>query len=113
MPVGANDFSVDWYSYDETPDDFELTDFSIEHDETTLVPFIKAAQAVREDLRLWASPWCPPTWMKTNNHYACAAPSPMAQQTRFDNGLTPERAIPEGTDGFILDEAHLESKQYH
>ena len=109
MPVGANDFSVDWYSYDETPGDLELTDFSIEHDETTLVPFIKAAQAVREDLRLWASPWCPPTWMKTNNHYACAAPSPMAQQTRFDNGLTPERAIPEGTDGFILDEAHLDA----
>lgn len=109
MPVGANDFSVDWYSYDETPGDFELRDFSIEHDEATLVPFIKAAQAVRGDLRLWASPWCPPTWMKTNGHYACGVPSPMAQQTRYDNGLTSDRAIPEGTDGFILDEEHLDA----
>lgn len=109
MPVGANDFSVDWYSYDETPGDFELNDFSIEHDEATLIPFIQAAQKVRPDLRLWASPWCPPSWMKTNGHYACAAPNPLAAQARFDNGLTADRAIPEGTDGFILDQAYLEA----
>nr|WP_300336920.1 glycoside hydrolase family 30 beta sandwich domain-containing protein [Actinomyces sp.] len=109
MPVGANDFSVDWYSYDETPGDFELRDFSVEHDEATLVPFIRAAQAVRGDLRLWASPWCPPTWMKTNGHYACAAPNPLVTQARFDNGLTPDRAVPEGTDGFILDEEYLDA----
>ena len=24
MPVGANDFSLDWYSYDEVPNDFDL-----------------------------------------------------------------------------------------
>ena len=45
MPVGANDFSRDWYSYDETPDDFALRDFSIANDLETLVPFIRAAQA--------------------------------------------------------------------
>ena len=27
MPVGANDFSRDWYSYDETPGDFALEHF--------------------------------------------------------------------------------------
>jgi glucosylceramidase len=75
MPVGANDFSRDWYSYDETPGDFALADFSIARDETSLLPFIKSAQRVRPDLRLWASPWSPPVWMKTNGHYA-SAPSP-------------------------------------
>lgn len=109
MPVGANDFAVDWYSYDETEGDHELADFSIAHDEATLVPFIKAAQAVRPDLRLWASPWCPPTWMKTNRHYACAVPNPAAAQARYDNGLTPERAIAEGTDGFVLTEENLDT----
>ncbi len=44
MPVGANDFSRDWYSYDETPDDFDLRDFSIANDLDTLVPFIRAAR---------------------------------------------------------------------
>ncbi|MDO4259458.1 MAG: beta-glycosidase [Actinomycetaceae bacterium] len=109
MPVGANDFSVDWYSYDETPGDHDLKDFSIAHDEATLVPFIHAAQEIRPDLRLWASPWSPPTWMKANNHYACAAPNPAAVQTRFDNGLTKDQAIPEGVDAFIVTEENLDT----
>jgi glucosylceramidase len=44
MPVGANDFSRDWYSYDEADGDFALERFSIANDLETLVPFIKAAQ---------------------------------------------------------------------
>jgi glucosylceramidase len=43
MPVGANDFSLDWYSYDEVPNDFELKHFSISRDLEHLVPFIKSA----------------------------------------------------------------------
>ena len=39
--VGANYFSLDWYSYDETPGDFALKHFSISKDLETLVPFIK------------------------------------------------------------------------
>jgi len=69
MPLGANDFSRDWYSYDETPDDFALDHFSIANDLETLVPFIKSAQRHNPSLRLWASPWSPPTWMKRNKHY--------------------------------------------
>ena len=109
MPVGANDFALDWYSYDEVSGDLALEHFSIEHDDATLVPFIQAAQAVRPDLRLWASPWCPPSWMKTNNHYACAAPSPAAEHTTADNGLTPDRQIAEGEDGFRLEPDYLEA----
>ena len=30
-----------------------------------LIPYIKAAQAVKSNIRFWASPWSPPTWMKT------------------------------------------------
>lgn len=71
MPVGANDFSRGWYSYDETPDDFALDHFGIDNDLETLIPFIKGAQEHQPDLKLWASPWSPPTWMKRNKHYAC------------------------------------------
>ena len=45
MPVGANDFSRDWYSYDETAGDFALEHFTIANDLETLVPFIKAAHS--------------------------------------------------------------------
>ena len=42
-PIGANDFATEAYSYDETDGDFALKNFSIAHDEKTLVPFIQAA----------------------------------------------------------------------
>jgi glucosylceramidase len=31
------------------------------------IPFIKAAIAIRPDLKLWGVPWSPPSWMKSNN----------------------------------------------
>lgn len=105
MPVGANDFSRDWYSYDETPGDLSLEHFSVEHDLDTLVPFIRAAGEHQPALRLWASPWSPPTWMKTNGHYAAALPWPGG----VDNGLRPDQVGAEGTDMFRLDEEHLEA----
>lgn len=105
MPVGANDFSRDWYSYDETPGDFSLEQFSIAQDHDTLVPFIRAARAQQPDLRLWASPWSPPSWMKTNGHYAGAIPVPGWNDT--DNGLHADQVGSEGTDMFILEEPYL------
>lgn len=107
MPIGANDFSRDWYSYDETPGDFPLEHFDIGHDLDTLVPFIRAAKGVRPDLKVWASPWSPPTWMKTNGHYAGALPIP--QLSGVDNGLRPAQVGREGTDIFILDEPYLKA----
>ncbi len=71
MPIGANDYAVDWYSYDETPDDFGMKNFSIERDRQRLIPYIKSAMKYNPELKMWASPWCPPSWMKTNNNYAC------------------------------------------
>ncbi len=64
LPIGANDYSLDWYSHDESAGDFELVHFSIAHDRRALLPFVKSALARRPDLTLFASPWSPPTWMK-------------------------------------------------
>lgn len=106
MPVGANDFSRDWYSYDEVDDDFDLEHFSIDHDRETLIPFIEAARERQPKLRLWASPWSPPVWMKRNGHYACALPSPFMAA---DNGLRPDQVALEGTDNFKIEDAYLDA----
>jgi glucosylceramidase len=106
MPVGANDFSRDWYSYDEADGDFALERFSIANDLETLVPFIKAAQAHQPALKLWASPWSPPTWMKTNRHYAMAMPGPW--QKGVENGLRPDQVGREGTDMFVQEDRYLD-----
>ncbi len=110
MPVGANDFSRDWYSYDETPGDFAMQHFSIANDRETLVPFIKQAQRYCPALRLWASPWSPPTWMKYNHHYAAAALTPEARKafpTLADNGLPADRQGNEGHDLFIQEDKYF------
>ena len=66
-PIGASDYAIDLYSLNETAGDYSMTQFSIERDRQRLIPYIKAARAKRPDLKLWASPWSPPSWMKNNN----------------------------------------------
>lgn len=97
MPLGANDFSRDWYSYDEVAGDEALEHFSIQNDHETLVPFIRAAQRYQPGLTLWASPWSPPTWMKLNGHYAGAKPFP-GFANHVDNGIRDDQLGAEGTD---------------
>ncbi len=70
LPIGSSDFALDAYSLDDTAGDFELKDFSIQRDRKHLIPFVKAAMAVRPKLQCWGSPWSPPAWMKDNNHYS-------------------------------------------
>ena len=67
--MGANDFAVAWYSFDETPGDYAMDHFTIAEDRKTLIPFIKAAMQYQPKLELWGVPWSPPSWMKTNGQY--------------------------------------------
>jgi glucosylceramidase len=108
MPLGANDFSRDWYSYDETAGDFEMTNFSITNDKETLIPFIKNALKYNPALQLWASPWSPPLWMKYNGHYACA-PSNDFFDKAYHNDIKPEQVRGEGDNMFIQDDAYFKA----
>ena len=81
LPIGANDFAREWYSYDEVPGDFKLEHFSIDHDKQGLIPYVKAALKLNPQLKLWASPWSPPVWMKTNGSYASRLSSDSVDNT--------------------------------
>ena len=119
MPLGANDFSRDWYSYNETNGDFEMKNFSIANDKETLIPFIKNAQQYNPNLKLWASPWSPPSWMKYNKHYALRSLQKGVTNiqsdewgiffTGLDNGLKPEQEGKEGTNMFIQNEKYFKA----
>jgi glucosylceramidase len=105
MPIGANDFSRDWYSYDEVPGDFALEHFSISRDLELLVPFTKSALRYQPHLKLWASPWSPPTWMKYNKHYA----GKLSEPEMPANGLRPDQVGKEGTDMFIQEDPYFKT----
>ncbi len=67
--INSCDFSSVSYAYSEVVGDKNLDHFSIEHDLKFRIPFIKAAmKSSTEGFKLFASPWSPPAWMKTNNN---------------------------------------------
>lgn len=65
IPMGSSDYGDSRYSLNDTPNDYAMANFSLARDEMKLIPFIKAAQAVKNDIKFWGSPWSPPSWMKT------------------------------------------------
>ncbi len=63
--IHSCDFALGNYTYVEDGDD-GLESFNIDHDRELIIPFIEEARALRgENIRLLASPWSPPAWMKT------------------------------------------------
>jgi glucosylceramidase len=107
MPIATNDFATGAYSYDETDGDFDLKNFSIDHDRQTLIPFIKTALRHQPKLRVWASPWTPPSWMKRNRFYAEAKSRPGPGSV--DNGIRPDQIGHEGEDMFIQEPRYFEA----
>ncbi|MDQ0062549.1 glycoside hydrolase family 30 protein [Paenibacillus harenae] len=68
-PMGASDYARDFYSYNDLPEgetDVRLERFSIAHDEADIIPLLAEAVRLNPDVKLMASPWSPPGWMKTS-----------------------------------------------
>ena len=73
VPIGSSDYALDRYTLNETAGDFEMKHFSIDRDRRHLIPYIKEAMFFQPGLRLWASAWTPPTWMKDNRAFDSGA----------------------------------------
>ena len=69
LPIGASDYALEWYSLNETDGDLAMEHFSIERDRKYLIPYIKEALKLNPELKLFASPWSPPAWMKFPKAY--------------------------------------------
>lgn len=71
ISVGASDLDPAPFSYNDLPageTDVNLTKFSIAPDKTNLLPVLKEILSINPNIKIMASPWSPPTWMKTNNN---------------------------------------------
>ncbi|MBF9223038.1 glycoside hydrolase family 30 protein [Hymenobacter ruricola] len=69
VSIGASDLDARVFSYDDLPagqTDPALTHFSLAPDREHLIPVLKEILALNPKLKLLASPWSPPAWMKTN-----------------------------------------------
>ena len=67
QPMGASDFRLANYTYDDMPSggtDYGLTNFSIAHDQAYIIPLLKQALNVNTNMKFMGTPWSAPAWMK-------------------------------------------------
>jgi len=67
IPMGASDFALDNYSYNDIPlDQTDLTQehFTLARDEEYVIPMLQIAMQKNPHLLLMGSPWSAPAWMK-------------------------------------------------
>jgi glucosylceramidase len=72
ISLGASDLSEKCYSYNDLPagdSDFELQKFSLDPNRKELIPVLKEILRINPGIKIMASPWSAPTWMKTNNNF--------------------------------------------
>ncbi len=59
------------YSYDDLPEgqtDPTMAKFSLDPDRADVIPVLKQILAINPKIKILASPWSAPSWMKTNNN---------------------------------------------
>lgn len=71
ISVGASDLSESVFSYNDLAKgetDTLVQRFNLSRDTIHLVPLLKRIVAINPSIKFMATPWSPPTWMKTNNN---------------------------------------------
>lgn len=70
ISIGASDLSNSVYTYNETDGDTDMDTFSLDGpDKMYLIPILKKILLINPEIKILATPWTPPTWMKTNNSW--------------------------------------------
>lgn len=68
--IASCDFSLESYTFAPTPGDYQMQNFSLAPDRKHLMPFILAAyKHTVNPIKMFASPWSPPPWMKINQQF--------------------------------------------
>ncbi len=69
LSIGASDLSERCFSYNDMPEgqtDPELTHFDIETGDIEVIPLLQEILAINPEIKVMATAWSAPLWMKTN-----------------------------------------------
>ncbi|MDI9363309.1 MAG: glycoside hydrolase [Flavobacterium sp.] len=72
VSIGASDLNTNTFSYDDVASgqtDINLTKFSLNSDTTYLIPLLKDILRINPSIKIMATPWSAPVWMKDNNNF--------------------------------------------
>ncbi len=78
ISIGASDLSNSNYTWADTPNDDLLADFKpAEPDAKYLIPILKEVKKINPAIKLMATPWTAPIWMKTNKAWIGGSLAPV------------------------------------
>lgn len=72
ISIGASDLNATPFTYNDLPNgqtDVNLDNFSLAPDKNDLIPMLKEIVAINPNIKIMATPWSPPVWMKDNNNF--------------------------------------------
>lgn len=67
LTIHSCDFAMSNYEYVRDKDDVNLDSFDIKADFDYIIPIVKEALEINPNIKFLASPWSPPSFMKTTN----------------------------------------------
>jgi glucosylceramidase len=73
LSIGSSDLNAKVFTYDDLPkgeSDTTLQHFSLDPDKADLIPVLKQILAINPSIKIMATAWSAPAWMKTNNSTA-------------------------------------------
>lgn len=79
LTIGASDLNSFVFSYNDLKEgetDFNLAKFDLGQDRKDVIPVMKEILSVVPDIKILASPWSPPVWMKTNGRVKAGSLKP-------------------------------------
>ncbi|AMR30727.1 glucan endo-1,6-beta-glucosidase [Mucilaginibacter sp. PAMC 26640] len=66
ISIGASDLSSSDFTYNQTAGDVNMNNFSLAQESTDFLPILKKILAINPSIKIIATPWTAPTWMKVN-----------------------------------------------
>ncbi|MCM0042663.1 MAG: glucosylceramidase [Algoriphagus sp.] len=68
ISIGGSDLNEKPYTYNDIQldEDLSLSQFSIENEQINLIPLLKEILIINPNIKILASPWTAPVWMKIN-----------------------------------------------
>lgn len=71
ISMGASDLNANVFTYDDLANgqtDVNLNQFNINPDKQDLIPILKKILAINPQIKIMATPWTAPSWMKSNQN---------------------------------------------
>jgi glucosylceramidase len=80
ISIGASDLNENTFTYDDIQSgqtDLDLVNFSLNPDKKDLIPLLKEILLINPKIKIIATPWSPPVWMKDNNSFVGGSLKPI------------------------------------